>query len=213
VKERTPSVVAGLSGIGAVLVYVAGTVLGGRLRPQYSHRSQAISELTEAGAPHREVLARFYLAYNLLLGVFATGVFVSSERSRLFRVGWALQLVNGGSGLLQVTALRMDPIGAPLTRAGIGHFVGAGLSSLCTVLGTMIFGIASRSDAFWRPLAPFSVASGIAIVVTGVPAAVSATKRSRVMGLWERGTIGLFLLWVLVLSAYALIRRPGAAKR
>ena len=77
----------------------------------------------------------------------------------------------------------------------------------------MVFGLASRRDASWRPLAPFSVASGIAIVVTGVPAAVSATKRSRVMGLWERGTIGLSLLWVLVLSAYALIRRPGPARR
>jgi Protein of unknown function (DUF998) len=165
------------------------------------------------GLPHRRVLARFYLAYNVLLRVFATSVFLSSERSRLFTVGWVLQVVNCVSGMLQVTAFRMDPIGAPQTRAGIAHVVCAGLSSLCSLVGAFVFGFAGRCGAFWRPLVPFSVASGIAIAVTGVPAAVSAATRSRVMGLFERCTIGLYLLWVLVLSTYALIRRPEAPAR
>lgn len=159
------------------------------------------------------MLARFYLAYNVLLGVFATSVFLSSERSRLFTVGWVLQLVNCVSGRLQVTTFRMDPIGAPQTRAGIAHVVFAGLSSLCSLVGAFVIGFAGRREAFWRPLVPFSVASGIAIAVTGVPAAVSAATRSRVMGLFERCTIGLYLLWVLVLSAYALIRRPEVPAR
>ena len=210
-RARSAPVATGLSGMAAVLTYAAGTALGGLLRPGYSHSAQAVSELTEAGAPHRRTLAAFYLVYNVLLGVFATGVLLSSSRSRLFRVGWTLQLVNCVSGVFQVTAFRMDPIGAPLSRAGLAHVVCAGLSSLCSVSGAFVVGVACRRDAFWRSLAPFSVACSLATIATGVPAAASATRRSRVMGLWERGTIGLYLLWVLVLSAYALIRRSHPA--
>jgi hypothetical protein len=128
-------------------------------RAAHSHLSQAKSELTEAGALHRHAQARFYLAYNVLLAVFATSVFLSLERSWLFTVGWRFQVVNCVSGMLQVTAFRMDPIGAPQTKVGIAHFVFAGLSSLCGLVGAFVFGFASRREAFWRPLAPFSVAS------------------------------------------------------
>lgn len=206
---RRAARVTGVSGIGAVLSYSAATLLGGRLHPGYAHRSQAISELTAAGAPRRGLLACLYLTYNLLLGLFTAGAYLSAERTRLARIGWGLQLVNVLSGLLQVTTLRMDPIGTPLTKRGIGHFVAAGLSSLCTVVGTVIVGLAGRQEPKWRPLASFSVVSGIGITATGLVAAQSAARRSRVLGLWERGTIGLYLLWVLVLSVHALLRRPG----
>lgn len=209
-KERSAAVAAGVSGIGAVLAYVAATVLGGILRPGYSHISNDISVLTEAGAPHRTLLALLYGAYNILLGIFATALFLSSKRSRLFTVGWALMMLNGASGMLQVTALRRDPDGVPLTRMGIGHIAGASVSSLSTIVGALVVGSVFRRDAYWRPLSSFSLANGVAIILTGLIAAISTVRRSRFMGLFERVTIGLFLLWVLVLSCYALLLKRGA---
>lgn len=199
-----------LTGIGAVLTYVAATVLGGHLRPHYSHVSDDISKLTEAGAPHRRLLALLYGVYNLLLALFGTCLFLSSTRSRLFKIGLGLMLANCTSGVLQVTAFRRDPDGVPLTRAGKGHIAGAGISALCTVLESFAVGFAVRSDRFWRPLFGFSLATGFVIPVSGMVTAIKTVRGSKFMGLFERVTIGLSLLWVLVLSGYALIRGSRA---
>jgi hypothetical protein len=204
VNGRRWLVAAGLGGIGAVLAYAGATVLGGILRPDYSHVSDDISKLAEEGAPHRKLLALLYGAYNLLLGLFATGLYRSSTRRRLYTIGWALLLVNCVSGLLQVTALRREPDGVPLTTAGKGHIAGAGISSLCTVDASWVLGLAFRRDAVWTPLSSFSLGSAMAVVATGLLAGASAATRSRFMGLFERITVGVFLLWVSVVSCLAL---------
>ncbi len=40
-----------LCGVFSPLVYVFMTILGGEMRPDYSHVCHAVSELLEAGAP------------------------------------------------------------------------------------------------------------------------------------------------------------------
>lgn len=195
-----------LSGIGAVLVYVATTILGGILRPHYSHVSDDISKLTEAGGVHRWPLAFMYGAYNLLLVRFAVAMLATSPRSRPFKLGAGLVAVNALSGMLQVTWFRRDPDGAPLTFSGKGHLTAAGVSAICTVLGSLTLGLAFRHNRLWRPLSGFSLIIGAAMPISGTVTSFSVLRRSRVMGLLERVTIGLSLLWVFTLSVYALVR-------
>lgn len=158
------------------------------------------------------LLAPLFGAYNALVAAFATGLYLSWKRTCPFRIGWALMLANCISGVFQVTVLRRDPDGVPLTKRGIGHLVGAGISSLSTVIASLALSFAFRNDRFWQPLYGFSLGSGIAIVMTGLLAGVGAATRSRFMGLLERhpeGTrIGIFLQWVVVLSSFVLLRRP-----
>jgi hypothetical membrane protein len=45
-----------LSGVLAPIIYVATVILGGLLRPGYSHVAEAISELVATGAPNRPLL-------------------------------------------------------------------------------------------------------------------------------------------------------------
>ena len=53
-----------LCGISAAIIYVGTVILGGLLRPGYSHISMAISELVADGAPNRSLLSSLFLLYN-----------------------------------------------------------------------------------------------------------------------------------------------------
>jgi hypothetical protein len=55
-----------LCGILAPIVYAVAVVLGGIVRPGYSHISQFISELIAAGAPNKSLLDPPFALYNLL---------------------------------------------------------------------------------------------------------------------------------------------------
>lgn len=59
-----------MSGMLAALVYVGTAILGGLLRPGYSHLAEAISELVAADAPNRTLLSPLFLLYDALLGFF-----------------------------------------------------------------------------------------------------------------------------------------------
>ena len=55
-----------LSGILAPIAYVGAVVVGGLLRPGYSHIAQYVSELIEAGAPNKALLDPLFALYNVL---------------------------------------------------------------------------------------------------------------------------------------------------
>ena len=52
-------------GILAPVVYVGAVVLGGVLRPDYSHVSSFVSALVESHAPHGWLLGPLFGLYNL----------------------------------------------------------------------------------------------------------------------------------------------------
>jgi hypothetical protein len=115
-------------------VYVVAVVLGGLLSPDYSHASQAISELIEVGAPNKWLLNPLFALYNLLTGTFAVGLFLvvrtrrRTER-RLSGLLGALVLVFEAFVGLVTVFFPQDPPGSPPTPTGATHIALAGLSS------------------------------------------------------------------------------------
>jgi len=201
-----------LAGIVAPLVYAAAVILGGWLTPGYSHAARPISALIMEGAPAAAVLDPIFTLYNALMVVFAFAV------GRAFRgAGFvmvvlvpALLVLVGLAGIL-LDFYPMDPIGAVITYGGRVHLWLAGLASLSTVLVVVLAALALRSDPAWRRFAGYSLVSLIVIVFSGGFAALAAARRSPVTGLWERVTIGAFLLWVFVL-ALTLARRGRTSR-
>ncbi len=195
------------AGILAPLVYAAAVVLGGWLTPGYSHASQPISALIMGDAPAASVLDPIFTLYNALVILFAFAV------GRAFRgFGFvvvvlvpAFLVLLGLAGIL-LDFYPMDPIGAVITYGGRVHLWLAGLASLSTVLAVLLSALALRNDPAWGRFAGYSLVSVIVIVFSGGFAALAAARHSPVMGLWERVTIGAFLLWMLVL-ALTLVRR------
>ena len=76
-----------------------GTViLGGLLRPGYSHISMAISELVADGAPNRTLLSSSFLLYNLLANCFRSR-FIPQGESQPSRTGqWHDRITGSGCG-------------------------------------------------------------------------------------------------------------------
>jgi Protein of unknown function (DUF998) len=187
---------ASTSGLVAVVVYVAATVVGGLFHPGYSHVRDAISELTASHAAHRAPLAVLYVAYNLLLVGFAWGLVRPGSASRLLRWASGLVAVGSAAGIGQVTLFPQDSTGSPATARGAVHIALAGVSALLCVVTALMYGSAFRRmrlpRAAWLPA--FAVAAFL--VLTGPAAAASAG--GPLMGLFERFTIGGYLVWVAV---------------
>src|SRR5215211_3649359 len=64
-----------LGGILAPIVYVLTVLLGGVIRPGYSHVSQAVSDLIATNAPNKSLLDPLFALYNLLVIAFALSLF------------------------------------------------------------------------------------------------------------------------------------------
>ena len=77
-------------GIIAPLLYVFTVALGGILTPNYSHVSNAISELIETGAPYTMFLNPLFDVYNILIVLFAAGLYYARNVRRSFRAGVVL---------------------------------------------------------------------------------------------------------------------------
>lgn len=194
---------SGYFGLAAAAVYVGATIAGSVLDPLYSQLRQHVSDPTATGAPTRAALAPAYLFYNLLAVVFATTLYLASKRSRLFKLGLALLVINAIAGVMMVTWFAEDLKGAPRTLAGTGHVVFAIVSSLATVAGSFMFGFAFGRSRAWHLLSLFSFATGIAFLLVA-PLAVIATASHNLAGLAERAAIAPFVIWLLVVGAYAL---------
>jgi Protein of unknown function (DUF998) len=204
---------AGLLAVAAATVYVAATVLGSVLDPTYSQIRQHVSDLTATGASTWAALAPLYLLYNVLAVAFAIELYRASPRDRLWLTGTALLVVNAVSGVMMVTLFREDVGGIPTTSAGAGHLVFAGLSSLAIVVASFVYSVAFRRTIQFRPVSTFSFAVGIGFAILGPLAAYATAERSVLAGLAERGPIGLFVLWLLVVGWFAITGRRRAADR
>ncbi len=188
-------------GIIAPIAYVTFVIIGGAITPGYSHTSQAISELTATGSPHKLLLDFLFSAYNLMLMGFGIGFLQYVNNKQPARLSgkagsWCI-IVIGAMGLLTNLFFPMDPRGASATFLGTAHLILAGLLSLGTILATLLVGIWFRKQPGNKRLGTFSLTACAIIVLTGGLAAAAAATRSPMMGLIQRITIGTFILWVL----------------
>jgi hypothetical protein len=190
--------------VTAAVVYVLATLGGSVLDPTYSQIRQHVSDLTATGASTWRALVGLYLLYNLLAAVFAVQLYRVSPGGRLWLAGTVLLLVNAFAGVMMITLFREDLGGVATTDAGIGHLVFAGISSLAILVAAFCYGFAFRRAAPWRGLSIFSLAVGVGFAVLGPLAAIATAQKSDLAGLAERGPIGLFIAWLLVVGSWTI---------
>ncbi len=196
-----------LCGILAPIVYALMVVLGGILRPGYSHVAQAVSDLIATGAPNKSLLDPLFGVYNLLTLAFGVGLLQlvrSHNRNRGKVVGTlgALFLV-AESVFGFVTLFFPEPSGgmsAAITSTGSMHIVFAGLSSLTTMLAILLMGFWFRNSQGLRGYGLYSFISVAVVFLSGGLAAITVANQSPIAGLVERITIGGFLQWLLVIA-------------
>jgi hypothetical protein len=89
----------------------------------------------------------------------------------------------------------MDPIGAPATAPGVMHLVLAGLLSLGSAgaVGLGWRGELRRGD---RRAASFAAVALAVLLAAAGFAALAATQGLPLMGIYQRLTIGAYLVWI-----------------
>jgi len=186
-----------LCGILSSLLYAAMNVFVPMLYEGYSSASQTVSELSAIGAPTRPLWVVLGIGYTLLLTAFGWGVRASADGNRPLRTAGGLLIVYGVIGLFWPP---MHQRGTEFTLTDTMHIVFATSTVLLMMLG-IGFAAAGAGKRFRR----YSIATMVILVAFGVLSGVdgpriTANLPTPWVGVWERISIGAFLLWVVVLA-------------
>jgi len=195
-------------GFVSSLLYVAMTIVIALRWPGYSSSSQTISELSAIGAPTRSLWVLPGAFYTALIIAFGWGVVMSAGRSRALRRAGGAIVAYGALGLLWPFApmhLREVLAAGGGTFSDTLHLVLASATVLLMFLA-MTFAAAGLGRRFRL----YSAASIAVLMVFGAltfadAPGVAANLPTPWIGVWERINLGVFLLWVAVLSV-ALLR-------
>jgi hypothetical protein len=202
------------SGIGSSATYVAANIVGALQGGDYSSINQTVSELTAIDAPSRPFALPLFVASDVLSLAFGIGVVASAGRNRPLRVGgWLLVGVGVANMISPFTPMHTREVlaagGGTLTDTA--HLVVLGTTTLL-IMGSMGFGAAALGKRFRR----YSIASLLTMLAAGSMGAtqaadIGANLPTPLGGVYERISIGAYLLWMTVL-AIALLRANGRAQ-
>ena len=107
-------------------VYIFMYIIGGALRPGYSHISDSVSELLSPGAPNKQLLDIFNFTFALLYTLFGIGVFqfvIKSGQGNLVGYIGAGLIIAVGLASVGSAIFPQDATGSPSTLAGKLHLV------------------------------------------------------------------------------------------
>ncbi len=195
-------------GIISSLFFTAMNVFIPMLYEGYSSTSRTPSELSAIDAPTGQIWGQLGIVYEILIFAFAWGVWMSAGRNRPLRVVGGLMLAYGVLGFLWPFA--------PMHQREVLAAGGATLSdTLHLVLSAMtvllyLLALGFGATAFGKRFRIYSIATMVITLtfgaLTGLDAPrIQANLPTPWVGVWERICIGVFLLWVVVLSI-ALLR-------
>ncbi len=199
--------VFGVCGVFSALLYIAAWIVGGILRPGYSARKQAVSELIEAGAPNKRLLDTMILGFHILVIPFAYGLHIgvnSEKGSRLapFFLGGA-----GGLGIVLTLFFPCDPGCNPVTWRGKMHIALAIPLGFLILFAILAFAKRMKIDERWSEYASYSLGSFASGLLLAILSAAFA-KRS-FGGILERLLGIAYQQWYIVMGI-ALIKQGQA---
>ena len=197
-------------GIAASCLYAAMLTFIPMLWKEYSSQTQTVSELSAIGSPTRAIWYPIGLVYTLLMSVFGYGVWSSANKNKPLRfVGVVLMIY----GIIGIYWPPMHLRGEPTTLTDSLHIVWTVLTVLL-----MTIAIAVGAAAFDKLFKYYSIATVVLLLIFGFLTSSEAPNVPKNLptpwiGIWERINIGVFLLWVLALSASVLTRMHSPTKK
>lgn len=203
-----------MCGVIAPVLFVFMTILGGAIRPGYSHMSDTVSELFSPGSPNKLLLDTLHTIYALLLVLFSIGVLQlvrSSEQSRFTGIVGAWMFI--AMGLMSVataTIFPQDAWGSPPTFPREIQKILSGVLASITILSMLLIGFWFNRANIFPGFATYSfVTVGLVVLSAGF---FVAKVGSPIMGLAERVTILVGFLWTFILALW-MFSRKGYASR
>jgi hypothetical protein len=158
-------------GVASSVLYAATDVLAGLRYDGYSFKSQAVSELSAAGAATRPLVVGLFTPYNALVIAFGAGVWMPSGRRRAGRLTGALLIASAAVGQTTLLLFPMDQRGAAVTSRGSMHPALTGVMSLCIVLAMVL-----AARLLGRRFHVYSIATILTLLVFGGLAGLDAPR-------------------------------------
>jgi hypothetical protein len=198
-----------MCGMLAPLWFVFMTILGGALRPGYSHLSDTISELFSPGSPNKLFLDILHTIFTLLLIMFGIGMLhffrATNASARTGSIGAWLFTAMGCVSVTTAAIFPQDAWGSTPTFAGEMHIRMSGVVGLLSVFAMLFIGIwfiRSKSSPGFGIYSFITI--GVVILSTGFYA---ANIGSPIMGLTERISALLGFQWTFSLALWMFSRK------
>lgn len=177
--------------------FFATTQYGAAITDGYNQMTDAVSALSQRGAPHGALINGLFVIAALLQVVLGLAVVLRFRGRNLAmtRAG-ALIMAYAATGALIAAFFPMDPIGGEVTLPGVLHLVLVGLSALALIAAMVL--ARHNPDARW--FAPLTWAC-LAGMVSGVGvSALAGLLGWPVLGVGERLTQDAYLIWLFILA-------------
>jgi len=197
----------------ALSYVIANDIIAASRFRGYNRIDQAVSELSAKGATSRPFLVAMVPIWTVLMIAFGVGVAMSANAKRALRVTGGVLIAHG---ILAITWLwfpmtsRPDMIRTGTASNDTGHLV---LTTLTIVFIIAEIGLAAL--AFGTRFRVYSAVTVVTVLVFGalvgpLAAGIPNGKPTPWMGLYERVSIGGWLLWMTVLAVVLVRTRTGA---
>jgi hypothetical protein len=204
-------------GVLYALVYVvANDVIAAAASDGYSRLSQAVSELSATGAPAKTFLNLMLPVWTALMIAFGVGVWMAAGERWALRVTGGLLVGFGVTGVLwlafPMTSRAEMVAGGAMPANDVGHIAMTVLTVLL-IVGQIGFAAAAFGPRFRL----YSLLTTLTVLVFGALTGMESPKvptgePTPWMGLFERISVGAWLLWLAVL-AITLLRSPAPRDR
>ena len=192
-------------GIISSLLYAGMLVFVPMQWNDYSSASQTVSELSAINAPTRTLWVPLGIAYTLLMAVFGFGIQKFANGNRPLKIVGTIIIIYGLIGIFWPPMHQREVLAANgQTLTDTLHIVW----TVVTVL-LMLLAIGFGTIAFGKWFRIYSIITILILLLFGILTAVDAPRvqanlPTPMAGIWERINIGVFLLWVSVLSLVLL---------
>ena len=204
-------------GMIAPVLFLFTIILGGALRPGYSHISDTISELFSPGSPNKLLLDTLHTMYALLLVLFGISVLQTVQRhgqsQRIGGIGASLFIAVGVISAFTATVFPQDAWGSPATFRGEMHKALHGVISLMGILYLVLLGIWFDREGGFSGFLTYSLITVGVVVLAAVFFMLSMGGPA--MGLAERAAMLAGFQWTFVLSLKLIrtVSAPSAHER
>ena len=203
-----------MCGVIAPVLFLFMSILGGAMRPGYSHLSDTVSVLFSPGSPNKPLLDTLHIIFTLLLVFFGIGILQyvreSKHSTRKGIIGAVLYITMGLLSVTTATIFPQDAWGAPATFPGEMHKIVSGILSLLTLLSMLLIGIWFNRTKLFPGFGTYSfITIGLVLLSAGF---FAANQGSPIMGFTERITILIGFLWTFILALWMLSRKGYAVR-
>jgi hypothetical protein len=188
------------------------TVLGGAIRPGYSHIADTISELFAPGSPNKSFLDILHTTFAILLILFGTGLFLFFQETKTMKltgqIGASLFLLMGCLNVTTATVFPQDAWGTIATFPGEMHKLLSGVVGLLSIISMLLIGIWFVRTKTSQRIGVYSFVT-IAFVVISA-SLYAASIGGPMMGLAERISALVGFQWTFTIAYWMFSRKKIA---